>query len=251
MSLSFFSSVSVSPYHQAEISELISSETAFLSSKSHPQRIGWHQKCLLTTFQPNYPSCPPPAPFLHTGQNILLNACSVRTFTSLTAKKGFYCIGWNDLVTVVTPKSDQPDILSYREDLRRKFAPGKHKQRSNESCHVWHIKNGRIQSANNHLITNFSWFYTYLLGQLYKMPNSLRFWRPPPCAALLQTKIIDSLRQYFYVFWESTYSKSNTIFGKITLMALERYCHEIEENLNLPLFWPGMMSNSNNTRCLN
>ena len=44
--------------------------------------------------------------------------------------------------------------------------------------------------------------------------------------------------------------KSNTIFGNITLMALEKYSLEIEKNLDLPLFWPDVMSNSNNTPCL-
>ena len=39
---------------------------------------------------------------------------------------------------------------------RRKFAPGKHEQRRYESCHVWHIENGRMQSANNHLFTYIS-----------------------------------------------------------------------------------------------
>ena len=60
------------------------------------------------------------------------------------------------MVTVLTPKSAQPEILSYREDLRRKFAPGKHEHRRYELCHVWYIKDGRIQSSNNHLFTNIS-----------------------------------------------------------------------------------------------
>ena len=58
-------------------------------------------------------------------------------------------------------KSDRP-VSDRTEDLRWKFTPGKHEQRRYESCHVGHFKNGRIQSAHNHL-----------LSQLYKMPSPL------------------------------------------------------------------------------
>ena len=202
MSLSFFSSVSVSPYHQAEISELISSKTVFLSSKSHPQRIGWHQKCSLTTFQLNYPS-----PFLHTAQNILLNACSVRTFTSLTAKNGgsytevFTALAemtWWQL-SLLNPTSP----IFYRTE---KTSGGNVLQESISKGVMNPVMYGILKMVEYkvQIITLSQIFhdvYTYLLGQLCKIPNSLRFWRPPSCAALLQTKIIDSLRQYFYVFW--------------------------------------------------
>ena len=45
--------------------------------------------------------------------------------------------------------------------------------------------------------------------------------------------------------------KSNTVFGEITLMALEKCSPEIEGKFGLPLFRPGVMSNGNNTPCLN
>ena len=41
--------------HQAEISELILSKTFYKANHTHNE-LEWHQKCLLTTFQPNYPS---------------------------------------------------------------------------------------------------------------------------------------------------------------------------------------------------
>ena len=75
-------------------------------------------------------------------------------------------------MTVLIPRSDQPEILSYREDLQKNFVPGKHEQRTYESCHVWHNKNGRIQGADNQLSQIFRDFYTYLLSQLCKMPKS-------------------------------------------------------------------------------
>ena len=109
-------------------------------------------------------------------------------------------------MTVLTPKSDQPEILSYREDIRRKFAPGKYEQMRYESCHVWHIKNGRIQSANNHLSQVFHDFYTYLLSQLCKMPNPLMVKDTDEVyIALLKTtslhrKVIDLKRRYLYTF---------------------------------------------------
>ena len=62
----------------------------------------------------------------------------------------------NNLVTVLTPNPTSPRFYRTEKTSERKFAPGKHEQRRYESCHVWHIKNGRIQSANNHLFTNIS-----------------------------------------------------------------------------------------------
>ena len=67
-----------------KISHVILSKT-ILTKQITPTTIwnGMHQKCLLTTFQLSCPS-----PYLHAGQNILLNACSLRTFANLTTRNG-------------------------------------------------------------------------------------------------------------------------------------------------------------------
>ena len=44
-------------------------------------------------------------------------------------------------------------------------------------------------------------------------------------------KVIDPTRQYFYISDSLPAVKSNIDFGKITLMALEKYSLEIKENL--------------------
>ena len=76
-------------------------------------------------------------------------------------------------MTVLTPKSDQPEILSYREDLRRKFAPGKHEQRPDMNP----VMSGILKMVGYKVqIITFSQvfhdFYTYVSGQLCKMPKS-------------------------------------------------------------------------------
>ena len=43
-----------------------------------------------------------------------------------------------------------------------------------ESCHVWHAKNGRMKSANNHLFTKFHDFFTNSYqGNFVRGPNPL------------------------------------------------------------------------------
>ena len=83
-------------------------------------------------------------------------------------------------------------------------------------------------------------FYTYLLGQLCKMPKSFngqRYRCGMYCAfedhllVHLCWKVIDPPRQYFTFSDSLPTVKSNTSFGKITLIALEKYSLEIEENL--------------------
>ena len=137
-------------------------------------------------------------------------------------------------MTVLTPKSDQPEVLSYREDLQRKFAPGKHEQRRYESCHAWHIKDGRIQSANNHLSQIIHDFYIYLFCQFWKMVKSFngQRYRCGIYIALLKTtslctfaanKCHRSTEEHFTFSDSLPAVKSNTEFDKMTLMALEKW----------------------------
>ena len=58
----------------------------------------------------------------------------------------------------------------------------------------------------------------------------LSVWRSPHCAPLLQKSHRSIEGSIFYIFWSPATVKSNTIFGKTTLMALEKYSLEIEEN---------------------
>ena len=48
---------------------------------------------------------------------------------------------------------------------------------------------------------------------------------------LKTTSLCTFVAQKVYIFWSPATVKSNTIFGKTTLMALEKYSLEIEENL--------------------
>ena len=75
----------------------------------------------------------------------------------------------------------------------------------------------------------------------------LRFSRPPPCAPLLQTKVIDPPRQYFTFSDSRPTVKSNTIFDKIILIALVKYSLEIEEHLDFTPVWADVMSNNNSS----
>ena len=104
------------------------------------------------------------------------------------------------------------------------------------SC-VAYNKSGRIQSANNHLFTNISLFLHILIsGQLCKMPKSFNC---QPCTFeghLLMHLCCKQKSQIhrgsIFTFSDSLPAvKSNTDFGKLTLMALEKYSLEIEENL--------------------
>ena len=84
-------------------------------------------------------------------------------------------------------------------------------------------------------------FYTYLLGQLCKIPkifNDQRYRCGTYCAfedhllVHLCCKKSQIHRGSIFTFSDSLPTvKSNTVFGKITLIALEKYSLEIEENL--------------------
>ena len=76
-------------------------------------------------------------------------------------------------MAVLTPKSDHPEILSYREDLRRKFAPGKHEQRPDMNpviSGILEMVGYKVQIITFSQIFHDS--YTYVSGQLCKMPKS-------------------------------------------------------------------------------
>ena len=85
-------------------------------------------------------------------------------------------------------------------------------------------------------------FYTYLLGQLCKMSKSFngqRYRRGIYCAFEDHLLVHLCCKQKSWIHRGSIFTfsdslpavKSNTIFGKITLMALEKYSLEIEDNL--------------------
>ena len=116
----------------------------------------------------------------------------------------------------------------------------KYEQRRYESCHVWHIKNGRMEIIT--FSQKFHDFYTNLLGQLCKMPKSFngqRYRCGIYCAFTDHLLVHLCCKQKsqihrgsIFTFSESLSTvKSNTVFGKITLVALEKYSVEIEENL--------------------
>ena len=54
-------------------------------------------------------------------------------------------------------------------------------------------------------------------------------------------------RQYFTFSDSRPTAKSNTIFDKITLMALEKYSLEIDENLDFAPVWADVMRSSNSS----
>ena len=79
-------------------------------------------------------------------------------------------------------------------------------------------------------------FYTYLSGQMCKMPKSFN---GPRYRCGIYCAFEDHLLVHLcckqgsiFTFFDSLPSvNSNTVFGKITLMVLEKYSLEIEENL--------------------
>ena len=85
-------------------------------------------------------------------------------------------------------------------------------------------------------------FYNYLLGQLRKMLRSFngqRYRCGIYCAFEDHLLVHPCCKQKSWIHQCSTFTfsdsiptvKSNTVFGKITLMAPEKYSLEIEENL--------------------
>ena len=74
--------------------------------------------------------------------------------------------------------------------------------------------------------------------------------RPSRSAPLLKTKTIDHSVRLFTFSDSLPTVNSNTIFGKITSMAFEKYPHGIQETLVLPLFWPGLVRNNTNNQHL-
>ena len=57
-----------------------------------------------------------------------------------------------------------------------------------------------------------------------------------PCIPLFQIEVIDPRGSILTIFDSLSTVNSDTIFGKMTLMALEKYFLEIEGKYGLPLF---------------
>ena len=66
-------------------------------------------------------------------------------------------------------------------------------------------------------------------GQRYRCGIYCTFEEHLPCVPLLQTKVIDPQGSIFTFFGSLPTVKSNKCFGRMTLMALEKYSFGIEQ----------------------
>ena len=133
------------------------------------------------------------------------------------------------MTTVLTPKSDQPEILSYYIE---KASGGNLLQERMSQGELNPVMYGILKMVEYKVqIITFSQifhdFYTYLPGQLCKIPktfNGRRYRCGIYCAFEdnhLVAKSHRSSEALFFTFSDSLPAvKSNTVFGKITLMAL-------------------------------